>query len=714
VWSDSVCFVVELPSSKFELQVASKRSSLVCRSSVVGEHFHATAHVNIVQVAWHPRSPTHLMVLTSDQRLAMYNVAYNVDEPELSLDLRLDRTRDPITSFCFGADADSWETFTVYACSDEGHIFTLCPIVPQGSAIIESTLTKMSQLASDVLADSGDGNPESAWASMALTWLRHTFREPAESSAQQQQQQQPTQTLYNASPPRNQRFRPCMQGPLTIHPKPDDADISDPWLPEERARYTSITALDTKGTAVCLARICMSGSVDIIMGMSPVQPSFRTDDALLVTLPRGDPYLLFERVYLGAIHQPVLEAHDRPDYEFVSDSTGTDAGTATTSIVWRDQLFSPILIADSTHANLMYSFSPAGVILIEIDWLPAWIRMCTPVAAQPSAEELESFVTNAHSSLLQLTSFQRHDRPCACVVVSDPMLDHIAIVFERDFRACALDLNVQRLPPLMMKPQAFSTDDVSDEKHADWTDAIATGDGTGDSTGTAVPIEPFERQCGPLLESLEQRISSRVLKADRNISLQNPGHLIAFNKNVKMPFDQMYMDIEKLSTMMQKRTGFLGDMAKTQQAEFESLETKFADALQRSQVLKQKLAVVQKTQTLLNEAVEGIIAAKLRTRNKLSAAERQFHNMLLHKKEQLQMYRKDIDALQRQGARLQADKERLYRHNSARSSGMSDAQAVKLQGALAEHNSLIGACVADAKRIRSKIGHSMSVIRGSD
>jgi hypothetical protein len=108
ITSRSSCYVVHLPKKGLEGSLADGMDGIKCRTVAVGSYFHASnSSLTIIQCSWHPRSESHLVVLTSDRRLRIYNITQQFDEPEQEFDLSSPHTSlaTRFNAFCFGNTA---------------------------------------------------------------------------------------------------------------------------------------------------------------------------------------------------------------------------------------------------------------------------------------------------------------------------------------------------------------------------------------------------------------------------------------------------------------------------------------------------------------------------------------------------------------------------------------------------------------------------------
>ncbi|KAI7879763.1 hypothetical protein K492DRAFT_208027 [Lichtheimia hyalospora FSU 10163] len=130
-----------------------------CKTFIVGRYYYNTS-VRVLKMAWHPLSETrtHIMVLSTDNILRMFDVSGNIDEAEQTFDLAPAHAKDkssmgPVRGIILDDDLDSdedvvtftlggkseegmnWEPFTVYYALRNGHLYALCPVLPYKSVI---------------------------------------------------------------------------------------------------------------------------------------------------------------------------------------------------------------------------------------------------------------------------------------------------------------------------------------------------------------------------------------------------------------------------------------------------------------------------------------------------------------------------------------------------------------------------------------------------
>lgn len=129
------CSVLEL-SPQVRSRFASGAQKARCRSYALG----VTVTAPIRKVAWHPLSNSHLLVLSLNNTLSMFNVAKNMAKPEQEFQISLPPQRKeasfPVSfavggSYCWG----SWQQFSVYILANTGEVYALCPVFPYDCVI---------------------------------------------------------------------------------------------------------------------------------------------------------------------------------------------------------------------------------------------------------------------------------------------------------------------------------------------------------------------------------------------------------------------------------------------------------------------------------------------------------------------------------------------------------------------------------------------------
>ncbi|KAI7870947.1 hypothetical protein BDF14DRAFT_1719723 [Spinellus fusiger] len=166
--------VVSLPREGFGTETGISKNihtkqRLNCRTMRVGELYWRDNETQVLKVVWHPLSElhAHLLVLSTDNLLRMFNISKDIEEPEQCFDLSPGRRKkstkvargirfdddlgpeEDTVSFSLGTSGneDGWESFTVYYAQRNGHVYALCPVLPSTSVIKRRHLETLASVA---------------------------------------------------------------------------------------------------------------------------------------------------------------------------------------------------------------------------------------------------------------------------------------------------------------------------------------------------------------------------------------------------------------------------------------------------------------------------------------------------------------------------------------------------------------------------------------
>ncbi|KAI9244347.1 hypothetical protein BY458DRAFT_447831 [Sporodiniella umbellata] len=162
--------VVCLPRQGFG-DITMLKKEIDCRTLTIGKKIY-NGKTEILQTEWHPLSEAkcHLVVLSSDAQLRIFNIGDSIDQPEQEFDLSSVENREhvaespsrgfvfeeddvngyeDVAAFSLGGSSHSqsgWEVFTIHYALRNGHMYALCPVVPFGSTIHRKHLDNLSIL----------------------------------------------------------------------------------------------------------------------------------------------------------------------------------------------------------------------------------------------------------------------------------------------------------------------------------------------------------------------------------------------------------------------------------------------------------------------------------------------------------------------------------------------------------------------------------------
>ncbi|KAI8803674.1 hypothetical protein BJ742DRAFT_682873 [Cladochytrium replicatum] len=263
------------------------RSVSECKYCRIGEYIHSTDRVTrIAKIAWHPLSEnqSHLVVLSSDGALRMYNVVLMPDEPEFEYftvpPARASRASMLGTSYGLGfeereaisfslgscggglpgtnlADSDAgqgmgevgWGPFTIYVLMKNGDVYCVCPVMPNRSLLdmrfleqlrkintYEWSAMEHEHLPASSSRSHNEDTPQQQlsnqyyWRNRFLTEIIEMANLPEsrfsnKTFAPSSPLPSRRSGMVSAYPPRSvAKLGVKRQGPYLVHPAPDDED----------------------------------------------------------------------------------------------------------------------------------------------------------------------------------------------------------------------------------------------------------------------------------------------------------------------------------------------------------------------------------------------------------------------------------------------------------------------------------------------------------
>ena len=143
-WSSASVGVVHIPQicvRDGSLNVQECEESTLPFSLLVHSNEDYGVKFHIVQAAFHPLSPVHVMILLSNEQILLTNALRNMSE-RIPIHRNIlyasctgsDGAGDPFVRFCFGGNCD-WMRLTIFLATQKGKIYFLCPIVPKGAIV---------------------------------------------------------------------------------------------------------------------------------------------------------------------------------------------------------------------------------------------------------------------------------------------------------------------------------------------------------------------------------------------------------------------------------------------------------------------------------------------------------------------------------------------------------------------------------------------------
>ncbi|KAG0310912.1 hypothetical protein BGZ99_010466 [Dissophora globulifera] len=236
-----------------------------CKAFPLGEYYHINKGPSkIVKVLWHPLSKgfTHVLVMTHDNLLRMYDVATDFEEPEQVFNFAPEGHTansygldvDYAASFCFGSKHSEWGQLTVYNLSQSGDVFMMCPVMP-GNCILD--IPHLEAIRADL-----DQQTKQAGGSQRLQQVKREWLESVLESAQPHPFSDEVVMVEN---PLLKHVKVARQGPFLFQPAPIELEDDD-------NRAYDILSLETEAAEV-LAMAYSSGRVDVCIAVE--RPSAR-------------------------------------------------------------------------------------------------------------------------------------------------------------------------------------------------------------------------------------------------------------------------------------------------------------------------------------------------------------------------------------------------------------------------------------------------------
>eukprot|EP00126_Sphaerothecum_destruens_P000562 Sdes_comp10682_c0_seq1m2378 len=150
--------VVEIPARGKGGLFGRGSDQVICRQINVGSDlFQKNSSLQILEAKWHPHSEggVHLVVLTSDNSLRIFNIldcphreesfySLNFQGPPKATGAFFDADYSKTVSFAFGGKL-AWDWFTVYFVTEDGDIGSLCPVLPRSCVLPKRLLLQLLQ-----------------------------------------------------------------------------------------------------------------------------------------------------------------------------------------------------------------------------------------------------------------------------------------------------------------------------------------------------------------------------------------------------------------------------------------------------------------------------------------------------------------------------------------------------------------------------------------
>ncbi|CAG8564149.1 33817_t:CDS:10 [Racocetra persica] len=307
----------------------------------IGTYYHVVGSSPIAKVLWHPMSESgsHLVVLTEDMKLRMYNVLEDVNEPEQVFCFSPTPQNEFVSfstestkavSFCFGQGQEGWGSFIVYVVTDSGDIYSMCPVVPNkcicNKVFLDQLACLISKKYSEVEKLVVEHKVKNCYNLLnqyrrQFEWMSAIYKQIGNSDS--------NKVVF--SPPAIGRQSIQLQGPYFIQPTP--------WeLSAHMTDASDIICLGTQPVNVIVIAF-NNGRVDVCLEVDRVEALWKIDGALDIDNPT---LILYECIDLGFIKNFVVPTS------------------------WRSQritnsMNNPSLVQDPFYADTFYVYHFAGV-----------------------------------------------------------------------------------------------------------------------------------------------------------------------------------------------------------------------------------------------------------------------------------------------------------------------------------------------------------------
>ncbi|KAJ3052042.1 hypothetical protein HK097_006954 [Rhizophlyctis rosea] len=277
VAGDHEVFVVILPVA---MKNPKDTSVVNCKSLRIGPLQHGTdISAHVVKLSWHPlaENKSHLVVLSSDGHLRMYNVGKEPEEPEQQfhfLDPDFDPANDSnatsaqsrtftddtddsrMAGFCFGkGSAAGWEPMTVYGVATNGDIYSICPVVPLRSSFTSEQIEDLrASLESGTAYDEDNPTYEGVQAYWRTRWVQDLLN--AAEWELEHGDHLPGEEMFTIDIPRTTAHLLIeRRGPYAFLPAADAAvdcgDVNDIVSLDARSLNVLVVAYDSGNVLVC-------------------------------------------------------------------------------------------------------------------------------------------------------------------------------------------------------------------------------------------------------------------------------------------------------------------------------------------------------------------------------------------------------------------------------------------------------------------------------
>ncbi|CAG8661288.1 11659_t:CDS:10 [Dentiscutata erythropus] len=395
-------------------------------SGSICPYYHVVGSSPIAKVLWHPMSESgsHLVVLTEDMKLRMYNILEDVTEPEQEFNFSPIPQKEGISfstestkavSFCFGQGQEGWGGFVVYVVADNGDIYSMCPIVPNKCICHKFFLDQLACLISK------------KYSEVEKLVVEHKVKNCYNLLNQYRRQFEWMSAIYKQIgnddsnkvvfiPPAIGRQSTQLQGPYYIQPTPVE-------LSAHMTDASDIICLGTQPVNVIVIAF-NNGRVDICLEVDRVEALWKTDGA-------------------SDIDNPTLILYECIDLGFKKDFVDPTS--------WRSQritnsMNNPSLVQDPFYADTFYVYHFAGVHGIVLkSWLDDLSEAIRDVENEMAIENFLEKNRKSDVSWIAGTLPSDPDPFIGLSIMSDVQLSYAVLMLSSTLQLIYHELSIRRV-----------------------------------------------------------------------------------------------------------------------------------------------------------------------------------------------------------------------------------------------------------------------------
>ncbi|GAN03513.1 conserved hypothetical protein [Mucor ambiguus] len=444
--------IVCLPRQSFS-DVASTgiipKRTVDCRTLSVGGKYYKKSKVELLKIQWHPLSETHthIVVLGNDNMLRIFDISCDIEVPEQSFDLspldlvtitqpikRLgsfnvddqDNSDEDVVSFTLGGlskDKSGWEPFTVFYALRNGHMYSLCPVIPFRSVVRRSHLDNLACISDAKYqqaksASKPDHKTLSHLFNLHSIWIDDLFQ-----TAKIARRSNESDSLVVVSDKHHSQYPVLRQGPFVVpHAEPLNHGVEATDLLLINADPVYVLALSL--TNGIIHNYLLSGEIDAQwrMPVANATHTWQKDLGLLLAdtacLPKASLYEVIN-----------LKTQELPKYQTVT------------------------LMSDPLYEDTYFVYHATGVHAVAMStWIQPLRNAILKYEAGNNPEskrELDSLLKDKSRSevrsLVNASPFKDAFVPIiGLVLISDIYLSYSLLALTSDYRLVTRDLNMRR------------------------------------------------------------------------------------------------------------------------------------------------------------------------------------------------------------------------------------------------------------------------------